>query len=140
MRLTIPPAAGYNISEPETIRVVLPGALVASNRTYSWLPPLVAKPDEAIWTDMEVESNLLPRVGVVSEQELRTNATHASISFKITLTHEGSGTRPTNPDWLQHKSEWTRARNCRCPPKIPLNDSSSQKYHLLKLMPVVAVE
>jgi len=45
---------------------------------------------------------------VVSEQELRTNATHASISFKITLTHEGSGTRPTNPDWLQHKSEWTR--------------------------------
>ena len=33
---------------------------------------------------------------------------HASISFKITLTHEGSGTRPTNPDWLQHKSEWTR--------------------------------
>ena len=108
VRLTIPPAAGYNISEPETIRVVLPGALVASNRTYSWLPPLVAKPDEAIFTDMEVESNLLPRVGVVSEQELRTNATHASISFKITLTHEGSGTRPTNPNWLSHKDDWTR--------------------------------
>ena len=108
VRLTIPPTAGYNISAPETIRIVLPGGLVASNRTYTLLPPLVAKPDEAIWTDMEVESNLLPPVGVVSEQDLRTNATHASLSFKITLTHMGSGSKPTNPDWNSHKSEFTR--------------------------------
>ena len=107
VRLTIPPAAGYNISTPETIRIVLPGGLVASNRTYMWLPSLVARPDEAIWTDMEVESNLLPPVGVVSEQDLRSNATHASLSFKITLTHVGSGRKPTNADWNSHKSLFT---------------------------------
>ena len=107
VRLTIPPAAGYNISTPETIRIVLPGGLVASNRTYMWLPSLVARPDEAIWTDMEVESNLLPPVGVVSEQDLRSNATHASLSVKITLTHVGSGRKPTNADWNSHKSLFT---------------------------------
>ena len=108
VRLMIPPAAGYNISVPETIRIVLPGGLVASNRTYMWLPPLVAIPDEAVWTDMEVESTLLPPVGVVSEQGLRTNTTHARLSFKITLTHVGSGSKPTNPDWNSHKSQFTR--------------------------------
>jgi len=108
VQLLLPPAAGYAIAAPETVRVALPAALLTSNATLGYAyAPLVIHPDADAETEtdngngngleLRVETSLAPRAGLVDETHLRSNA---SVEFNITLLHNVSGVRSEWPPGL----------------------------------------